>query len=248
MLITESLAVFSFPRKLKVRQLIINAEDNLKPLFAIPMQYPAIPEDAPAEIIRVFGNSLNGHSVLQISQTELKLQTRYDNGFELDWSKCAQYIRDKLVGLHPLTLDLSDGNVLSFGLIVGLHFPSSVGSTNETIRTKILSNNSLPQKIDELSVKVTQPIMDRFFLNISVSTVKEYKASLAQGRSDIIYFDKVPSSEAILFTIDVNDKLTGNHSETYISDQNAIEEVFKIMKETIEIRAGKIFSAGDWSL
>lgn len=246
MLITESVLSFSFPEKKKIRQKALELEKHLEDFITLPLNIFSVPEDAPAEIPRASGNSTGGHSALTITQVAANFHTRYDNGFPEDWKLCLEYLKKKLVLLFPFISQIGESEILSFGIVIKVIFPLTEEVAADRICELILKSEALPKKLDEISFKVTFLNMEKYYVNYLIEPLRSFRMIPVSGKSNLNYLDKKPVSEAIQFTVDINDRLIANFTPDYFTELKTCLEILGISSEIIGEKLVQIHEYGNW--
>ena len=247
MFITESIIGFSFPRKAKIRQTALGLEETLGSFMALPLQILPVPEDAPQDIPRAFGNSQGGHSTLTLTQVTANFKTIYDGNFNTEWDLCFDYLTEKVKLLFPFVNEIANGEILNFGIVLKIIYRSNIGESAHRIVKTIIKSNNLPSELDELSLKTTFYQNEKYYVNFLIESLRNYATSQVGDRDDIQILSKSPIAEALQFSIDVNDRYIGNFSSDYFTSEETSKEIMQIVSNIVRIRLEKIYSDGDWS-
>ena len=143
----------------------------------------------PPEIPRMLAVSPFGHSTLQISESELRMQTNFDAQFNEDHVKCWEYFKERVDQLNELARCIS-GHRLLFAGIVAQFFDEDVENPSAFVRDKYFTNALEPDVFD-ISARVTYVREERYYLNLIIDNLRD---------------DEDPNKEALGVKVDINSR------------------------------------------
>jgi hypothetical protein len=231
-----------FQKDLNIRKKIFQIEDAFSPKFIKPFQLIQVPDDAPEEIPRIQASSNMGHSQLVISQSNLSLSTKFDNGWENDWNQCKSYFQDN-IELSYKSLNAIDNKVINFCGIVANIFIEFENSKKviDFLNSLFVKNVSDTDLID-LNLKFTYKRDDKYYINYSFLNDTKYASDGKTIKMIPAYLRKVKSG--LMVNIDVNDRFSFNFNQDYTSNTQEGINLLNILDEIVKNRLQDILIKG----
>ena len=143
----------------------------------------------PPEIPRMLAVSPFGHSTLQISESELRMQTNFDAQFNEDPVKCWEYFKERVDQLNDLARSISEHRLLFAG-IVARFFDEDVENPSAFVRDKYFTN-ALESDVFDIAARATYVREERYYLNLIIDNLRD---------------DEDPNKEALGVKVDINSR------------------------------------------
>ncbi len=207
------------------------SSDYLEESFEEAEYYP-LPEDAPAGIPRFVLKSKGGYSELYFAKNIMQLETKYDGAYRSDWALCAENISQKIDGIYKVLDMIAEGKYLFSGIKVRVIYDEEQKNGTQRLKDSILKINSQRELFD-IDCKLTY-VDNGWYINIALANVRSYEEEdLDQDvmRPGML---KEGGTNAIMVTIDVNDRYSYNADISTTSSgqsmKKMIQKVGEIMK------------------
>lgn len=225
-----------------IRRKVFNLEDKLEGIFATPFALNPIPDDAPQEIPRIQATSKLGHSNLGISLNNTQFSVNFDENFNRNIDKCLKYIEERILKIY----DALDDEVLKDCLFTGLTLNILFDQLNNEDPIELISNNLFNVKSNlkpfDINSKVTYAILDKYYVNISCSNVRNYSGSFVTNETPLCELNL--DSHMIGINLDINDRYAFNFKERYRSNKDEINKIVKISESILKNKLEKYIKEG----
>ena len=231
-----------FPHVENIKKEYILNEQILKDKFNAAGILP-IPDDAPVEIPRIVISTIKEHSQLNIAPETVNFQTIYDNEFSNDWEKCEEYIKSRMDDVFKLTDILTNNRYSYVGIVTNILWDDITESAN-AILYKNITKKDAPNNLDDFSVKYTYIENDKYYINITIQSLKDYGNKNIKIAGELS--DSNIVSRRIQITLDVNDRLAFNNNVDYLSNKESFNEVLKLTTMIINEKLNKLVNEGDY--
>lgn len=237
------LAMF-FPKQISVRKKVFELEELLTDRFAKPFTLTQIGDEAPEDIPRIKAKTINGHTELTVSQTNLTMITNFDNGWEDNWDNCKNYIQENMREAYLSLKTLSVNTVYYLGLSINIFIPfeSAEASVDFLNQTFIAPKNKPP--INELNIRFVFVNDNKIYTNYSFQNTAKFSHSGLVVRMVPAYL--IPQSYGVTLGIDINDRYGFNYEREYESEPGTGEEILSMVDEIISIKIHKILDTGEF--
>jgi hypothetical protein len=195
--VSTSAIVIAFEQNLAIRRRVFEFEDSLESVFKKPFQVIPVPDNYNSRFPRFQAESHNGHSTLEVSQQELRIETNYDAKYATDLPSIGQYVTDRVAPIK----DLRSEKVMYAGLVLTLDFELGSLEINHLV-SQHGGFKAIDENTREFAFRYSTPYMADFFLVVSCSKyIQQSHAFDAQGggESPIV-------QHGIQVTLDLNSK------------------------------------------
>ncbi|WP_235592106.1 hypothetical protein [Leptospira noguchii] len=213
----------------------------MKPFTMVP-----VPDDAPEEIPRIQARSLNNHSNLNISQTNISLVSNYDNGWEKDWSKCLEYIQTNQDLLYKISNSLSNASLLYCGLTISIFFPFEDEKHVMEHINKVFFPSKKLDNLHEFNLRFAHKQNEIYFINYTYSSTIKYLLNNILLRPIAPYL--TPQEYGLTLNIDINDRYGFNFKKEYTSDKEIGNKLLEYMNIILTEKLDILFKNGDFEL
>ena len=129
-----------------------------------------IPIEIPSEVPRIMAISRFGHSSLYISETELRLNTAFDQAYCENLSTCWLYLKERIDKINALTKSISDGRIL-FGGIISDFVEEDIKNPVAFIRENYITNG-VHEDIYDILARMTYVKSNRYYINVALSNLR----------------------------------------------------------------------------
>ena len=130
----------------------------------------AVPPEIPSEVPRIMAISRFGHSSLYISETELRLNTAFDQAYCENLSTCWLYLKERIDKINALIKSISDGRIL-FGGIISDFVEEDIKNPVAFIRENYITNG-VHEDIYDILARMTYVKSDRYYINVALSNLR----------------------------------------------------------------------------
>lgn len=202
----------------------------------------AIPDDAPSEIPRIVVKTLHEHSELSISPTTASFRIVFNDGFEKDWRKCAQYIRERLKPVFQFLNVMTSNQYDYIGIITKVLY-DEIGEDGSKKLTDTLLKADDIKDIYDINIRYTFVEKENFFVNIMLENARlfpentDYSIAGSLNMNDQI-------KESIGAIIDVNDRKGFNEKLDYKSSSNIMSDLLESMTTIIDSKLSNLIENG----
>ena len=230
-----------FPRQKEIRRKANEFEDMLKMQYFQPQIVP-VPDDMDPEVPRIIFGSEHGFSQIIISQISIVLNASYSPDWQIDISKGRKYLLDRI----PMTFKLLTllGGIKSYfcGLTTRVKLASAQGDEKILDRLAETFFKERQREINEVQIKTTQVVENRFYSNITIQNYRLWKyEEPLQG------IKPLPQAQAaergIQITGDFNDRFSFNENADYFSSTDSAKEIIEKGLSEMEKAINKIKDA-----
>ena len=190
--------------------------------FGVPSNFPV-----PPEMPRIAVSSKNNHSNLQISLNQIQLTTKFDENFQTDFSKCYEYLKNRIIVVNEITKTISEGRMF-FNGIVSQFVDDKVSDVKKDIISCLYKNELLDENIFDILSKLTYIKDSTYYVNVTVNNIRD---------NNLI--------EALGVQLDINSRYNFNYNKEkkYIDEQvlNKLQDLYEniVINHFTEIIKGK---------
>lgn len=242
MIFNNSVINIKFPKTENIKRKYILHEDILNEKFNEASILP-IPDDAPDDIPRILISSKGEHSQVNIAPGAVNLQTIYSGKYVKNWTLCEKYINSRVDDLMKLTEVFTEGTYDYIGVVVNLLWDDIQKDGNKVL-FKNLFGRDAEDTLDDLEVKYTYVENEKYYVNITLRSAKQFKASLIGKAGD--YNSDNLKEHTIAATIDINDRYSYNNFERYVSKKENFREIMHLVNIVINDKIGSLIERGDY--
>ena len=242
MLIKNTSISVKYKKIENIKKSFIESEKKIKGVFNEATMLP-IPDDAPPEIPRIIIKTLNEHSQLNISPVATTLSINYSDGFEKDWSKCEQYILQKMEVVFSLLNNLTENQYEYIGIVTEVLLDEYLEGA------KVLANNLLKNKNDvsiyDLNIRYTFVEDDKVFVNIMLQNARIFKEGINPNVAGNLSIEN-QNAETIGAVIDINDRFGYNNYKDYKTDSTMLNGIVRKMTDVIDNKLINLMEKGEY--
>ncbi len=242
MVIKQTMVNITYPLVMDCRKKFIGAEDILSDFFQ-PANILSVPDQLNAEIPRMIVNTKNNHSLLNISLIGATLTTNFDGDFVDNWKQCETYLKSRMNTVYNLVDEMTNKNEEYTGLISRLEYTPADESAVNMIKKVLLKENG--EKLGnpyDISCKFTYIYRDKYFINISLENIREYKADRIEGGKALI---TETGNSSIGITLDINDRYLANSKKEYRTSKDAFVDLLNLTSEFATDRLENLVMTGE---
>lgn len=227
-----------YPRISDYRKKFLENENILSDEF-LPASIFSLPDQVQEEVPRIITQSKNHHSELNIALTVSSLSTNYDKEYTSSWQLCRNYLKKRCESLYKIVDVLSD-NKTFVGLITNIEYDNLSESGVDILQKNIFRNSDFDKPID-LQCKFTFVYKQSYYINISLSDIRDFNISIENGKRKI---NMNAPRNSINVILDVNDRYSANTEENYISDEKSFNNILDITSEIVQHKLSDIIEKG----
>ena len=201
-----------------------------------------VPDEIPDEVPRIVAQTKGGHSVLNIGLNAISFLTNYDGSYVNDWRVSSSYLEEKSKLIYEVMDKLTGKRYSYVGVVAVLEFDNKDEDVLDILKKSLIRDegNDIGSPYS-LGVKLTYVQEDKYFVNISLETIKKYKA-IRDKAGELI--SNTYDSSLISITVDVNDRFVSEHIQGYNSSQKAFERILAIINELVDDKLEKLILEG----
>jgi len=219
MYVSSSL-VITFSRQEDIRRKSNDFEDILKEKGYQQPQMLSVPDDFDPKVPRFVFISQDGPGQIAVSQINITLSANYPSECRADATKAKEYMTDKSHILCSLIEIFEEVKLHYFGLTSVIRLRSDRDDSSISRICTLLQSVDNKAEINDISVKVTSVVSERFFSNI---TLKNYRVWQNIGSQRLSNTKAMESGIEIL--VDFNDRYRYNEDLTYSSEPGVVKEI-----------------------
>lgn len=240
MIIQNSAVNIMFPWCENIKKKYILNEKILNKDFNEASILP-IPDDAPTEIPRIIIKTKGEHSQLSIAPEAVNFQTVYTDSFIKDWKSCEAYIKARIEAVYRLTDIFTSKKYNYTGIVTNLIWDDISENGNKILYENLLKN--IPaDNLDDLLVKYTYVEDNRYYVNITLQSVKIYDDS-ADNKAGNFADDKC-KAHTIGITLDINDRYMFNKYKEYCSTKKDFDSLLELTSKLIDSKLKALVETG----
>lgn len=242
MVIKQTMVNITYPMVMECRKKFIESENVLSEFFQ-PANILSVPEQLNAEIPRMIVATRNNHSLLNISLIGATLTTNFDGDFVDNWKHCEAYLKARMNAVYNLVDVMTNKNEEYTGLITRLEYTPSDDSAVDIIKKIMLreEGKKLGNPYD-LSCKLTYTFEDKYFINVSLENVREYKAERIDGSKALL---TETGNSTIGITLDINDRYLANSKKEYRTSKDTFANLLNLTSEFVIGRLENLVATGE---
>lgn len=189
-----------------------------------------IPENAPDEIPRIILTTKNEHAQLSITPVAAAVQIEYDNGYELDWEKCENYLKD-LMRIVLNFFDFMTQNSYEYmGIITTLFLDDYMGNVTHTLSKNLLKADN--KELYDINLKYTFTKADEF-INISLQNARLFKKGIDENCAGALGSDN-EVCQYVGASIDINNRYGFNTIKNYETTSEKISSLLETMTNVVQ--------------
>lgn len=225
----------NFPRYIQIRRKAIDFEDKLRGIYSAAQVNP-VPDELDPGIPRILFDSDHGFSHISISQTNIVLEVRYSEDWQVEIEKGKQYLFEKNNLLYEL-LDLIELKPSFSGVSTVVRLPSTDNDKDILgyLSGKLLKDSSESNKLEVL-IKNTNIIDSKFYSHVTVKNYKDYNLKY-DGVNIPRFIDDHVVEKGVEISGDFNDRYLYNLNGDY---QSAREDAPVLIERALEYIAQSV--------
>ena len=216
MRINNIVVTFWFNKIIDIKNKINYFESELNEYFH-GINSIGVPADINPEYPRLTAISDGGHTKLNVSMINLQIVTNFDSQFNLDYNKCFEYIKERVLKIYNLLIKKLNVSILYGAILV-------LGEIDDKNPMDLVKKNLLSTKLNgnycESGVKVTEIIDNKYYKNLTFNTTKQITINKKIEQKEIIIplislTSATVEKEGIAISYEINDKYLFDSDENY---------------------------------
>lgn len=234
--IKNSIVTFWFQKQPNPKEYSEILNEKLKEHF-FEFNIIGVPSNIDPGIPRMNAVSSSSHSNVEISLISAKLKTNFDDKYNADCDLCIEYIKERALKIFDALVECGISTIYS-AIFISLEEKSAEPA--KQIMKYFLKDDET-KGINEVGIRLTQDINEKYYKSISVNNGKQVKIKkvFEPGNNEIIFplislNDAEEVEEYLTTTIEINDRLSFNINREYISNKENLEEMFAIAGKQIK--------------
>lgn len=196
-----------------------------------------VPSNIDPVIPRMTAVSNSSHSNIEISLINARLNTNFDDKYNTDCDLCIEYIKERALKIFDA---LSECGISTIYSAIFINLEEKNSEPAKKIMKYFLKNNDI-NDVNEVGIKITQDINEKYYKSISVNNGKQIKIkkTFEPGNNEIILplislNDAEEIEDYLSISIEINDKLSFNMNREHISNKENLQEMFTRVCEQIK--------------
>lgn len=195
-------------------------QEKLQPFFdrkaytiiGIPDNIPVPPDAA-----RIIAISSNGHSSMEVSLSQIRLNTKLDSAYEGDLNKCQEYMEGRIKAINEIAEDVLNHRIFFNGVISQFIDPDISNPTDYIMNHQYKKDIKRDNLFDVLT-KFTYVYSDQYYINSTISNIRKDK-----------------TRESFGIQLDVNNRYFSNFNEDHrYVDQTLIDGTLALYSEIVQ--------------
>lgn len=171
----------------------------------------------PPEMARIIAISSNGHSSLEVSLSQIRLNTKFDSMYAHDLHKCQAYMEDRIKVINEIAEDVSDHKIFFNGIITQL-IDAEIAHPTEYILDHQYKENIERKHLFDVLTKLTYIHANQYYINSTISNVRK---------------DRMKENLGI--QLDVNNRFFSNFDQNRkYADRELIDGTWSVYMEIIQ--------------
>lgn len=203
-----------------------------------------IPDDAPYDIPRIIIKTLNEHAQLNISPIAATFVVRYNAGFETQWERCAQYLKDRMAKVFEFLNLLTDNKYEYVGLVSDILYDDVQTDGAKTIVNNLLKTQNI-NDIYDINIKYTFVENDNIYVNIMLQNARLFDHDFNPDKAGAFMLSK-QTAESIGITVDINDRFGFNSKVNYKSNSAMLDRLLDSMSNVIDNKLSALVEKGEY--
>ena len=232
--IKNSTITFWFQKQPNPKNFVDTFNNNLKDYF-FEFNIIGVPANIDPTIPRLTAVSSSNHSNIEISMINAQLKTNFDNNYSKDIKMCINYLKERALKLYD-TLKEFNINIIYSAIFINLEEKET--NAVEKIKNQFLKKNDL-DKIDEIGIRFSQVIDNKFYGNISFNNSKQIKIENICNKGEIIFplislNDASEIENFLSVSVEFNDKFAFNSNSNNNTKKEDLLKLFNLMSIKLE--------------
>lgn len=240
MIVQNSAVNIMFTRCENIKKQYILNEEVLKEKFNEANILP-IPNDAPTEIPRILVKTKGEHSQLSIAPEATNFQTVYTDEYTDDWKLCEEYIKSRIDDVFRLIDTFAAEKYKYIGIVTNLIWDDIKEDGNKKLFNNLFGKMPV-DNLDDLVVKYTYIEDERYYVNITLQSVRVYDDSNDNEAGN--YADDRLKGHTVGVTLDVNDRYLFNKQKGYTSNKHSFEKLLDLTTKIIDNKLKNLVEKG----
>ena len=242
MIIQNSAINIKFPRVDNIKKSYILNEEILKQNFNEANILP-IPDDAPSEIPRIMIKTKGEHSQLSIAPGGLNFETVYTHEYVKNWSLCEEYLNTRVNDIYTLTDKITGGKHNYIGIVTNLIWDDIEDNGNKILFENLFGKKA-SKNLDDIVVRYTYVENNRYYVNISLQSVRLYGDSSAEEAGS--FAEENLKAHTVSITLDVNDRYSFNMEKEYVSTKETFKDIMGLTTDIISNKLKELVEKGEY--
>ena len=244
MLIQGTSVSVTYKRIEGIKKAYYNNENILKSFFNEATVLP-VPDDAPDEIPRIMLKTLHEHAQLSITPVAATFEVSgYDEGFEKDWAKCAEYICSRMEKVFDFLNVLTQNSYDYIGVVTSMLYDEVPQNGTEKLASTLLNVKKI-KDIYDINIKYTFVERDMYYVNILLQNARLFKAGIVLNESGALSINN-QTADSIGAIIDINDRYSFNNCEGHTTRDSNLGELVHEMSNVINNKLHSLIEKGEY--
>lgn len=128
----------------------------------------------PPEVARIIAVSSNGHSSLEVSLSQIRLNTKFDSMYAHDLHKCQDYMEDRIRAINEIAEEVSDQRIFFNGIITQF-IDAEIHHPTEYILDHQYKDDIERNHLFDVLTKLTYVNSDQYYINSTINNVRKDK-------------------------------------------------------------------------
>lgn len=236
MKIKDSAITFWFQKQPNPKIYVDKFNDILKEHF-FDFNIIGVPANIDPAIPRLTAVSSSNHSNIEISLINARLRTNFDENYSEDINTCIDYLKERTLKLFE-ALKSCDISIVYSAIFINLE--EKENNAVEKIKEHFLKLEGL-DTIDEIGVRFSQVVDDKFYSNISFNNSKQIKIEkVFENNKGEIIFPLISLNDAsevenyLSVSLEANDKFSFNLDSNYSTSKEELLKLFELATSQLE--------------
>lgn len=242
MLIQNTSVTVNYKKIDGIKKAYINNEEKLHKYFNLGTVLP-IPDNAPLEIPRIMVQTVNEHGQILISPIRTTFNVNYNAGFEMDWAKCSQYIKERMRCIFDLLNIITKDSYEYIGLVSTILFDDIKENGTNVIANNLIKSKNINDLYD-IDIKFTFVEDNKIYTNITLQDARIFKSGVDIAKAgDLSFKNQIEESVGVI--LDINDRYGFNNNPNYVSGSDVLEQLIYYMDHVINNKLETLVRKGE---
>ena len=242
MLIQNTSVTVNYKKIDGIKKAYINNEEKLHKYFNLGTVLP-IPDNAPLEIPRIMVQTVNEHGQLLISPIRTTFNVNYNAGFEMDWAKCSQYIKERMRCIFFFFFIITKDSYEYIGLVSTILFDDIKENGTNVIANNLIKSKNINDLYD-IDIKFTFVEDNKIYTNITLQDARIFKSGVDIAKAgDLSFKNQIEESVGVI--LDINDRYGFNNNPNYVSGSDVLEQLIYYMDHVINNKLETLVRKGE---
>lgn len=236
MKIKNSTVTFWFHKQSNIYKYVDTLNKILKTHF-FEFNIIDVPDNIEPSIPRLNTISISNHSNIDISLINAKLNINFDANYDNDSNLCMSYLKEKILSVYE---SLNDCAIPIVYVAIFINLEQKEKDAVEMINKKFLKNEKF-KNLNEVGIRFSQKINNKFYENISLNNSKQVKLEkITESNTAEIIIPLISLNEAseideyLSISLEINDKYAFNLDCGHNTTKEDLLEMLNLIKEQVD--------------